>query len=406
MVLFRYKAVTPDGEALEGEMDAVDEASVVARLHEAGHIPVRAEPLAAGRGALRARARGRGGGRVSAVAVAAVARELATLLKAGLPLERALEILVELGEPERLRALLVGVLDRVRSGASLADAFAAQGDAFPVYFVSMVRAGEAGGALDPVLAQLADYMERSRATAETVKSALIYPLILLFTAGVSIIVLMTVVVPQFKPLFEDAGAALPLATRIVIGIADTFQTYWPFMAGGTVALIVVVRLRLRDAPTRLAWDRMLLRLPLAGTLILETEVARFGRTLGTLLRNGVTLLNAMAIVREVHGNTAVAGFVGELAAQVSEGRGLAGPLAEGRLFPRLAVHLVRVGEESGRLDEILLRIADIFDREVQRTMERLLALLVPLLTVGLGMVIAAIIGSVLVAILSINKLAI
>jgi general secretion pathway protein F len=405
MALYRYKAVTAAGEPVEGEMEAADEKTVVARLHDLGHIPVRAEPLVGGRETVRARGGARRTGRVSSGGAGVVARELATLLKAGLPLERALEILVELGETESMRTLLAGVLDRVRGGASLADAFA-QGTAFPVYFVSMVRAGEAGGALDAVLAQLAEYMERSRVAAETVKSALIYPIILLFTAGVSIVILMTVVVPQFKPLFEDAGQALPFATRIVIGAADAFRDYWAFMLGGIAALVLLVKLRLRDPGSRLAWDRMLLRLPLAGELILKTEVGRFGRTLGTLLHNGVMLLNAMAIVREVHTNTFVAAFVGDLAEQVRQGQGLAKPLAEGGLFPTLAVHLVRVGEESGRLDEILLRIADIFDREVQRTMDRLLALLVPVLTIGLGVIIAAIIGSVLVAILSINKLAI
>lgn len=405
MTVFRYKAVSAAGEALEGEMDAPSEAVVITRLHDMGHIPVRAEPLAGGRGAVRT-VRARRGNRVAAGDAGMVARELATLLRAGMPLDRSLEILVELGETDRLRQLLADILNRVKGGASLADAFAAQEAAFPTYFVSMVRAGEAGGALDAVLAQVSEYMERTKVAAETVKSALIYPVILLFMAGISIVVLMTVVVPQFKPLFEDAGQALPLATRIVIGAADAIQAYWLFMAGGICGLYFLIRLRLRDAGARLGWDRFLLRVPMVGELILKTEVARFGRTLGTLLHNGVTLLNAMAIVRDVHTNTFLAQTVGDVTEQVRQGQGLARPLTEAGLFPSLAVHLIRVGEESGKLDDILLRIADVFEREVQRTIDRMLALLVPLLTIGLGVIIAGIIGSVLVAILSINKLAI
>ncbi len=405
MPLFRYKAVSATGEMLEGEMTAPSESAVIERLHDMGHIPVRAEFADrrragfAGFGFLR-------GKRVSDNHVGLVARELATLIKAGLPLDRCLEILVDLGETGNLRDVLADVLNKVRTGISLADAFASQGEAFPNYFVSMVRAGEAGGALETVLAQLAEYMERTRATAETVKSALIYPIILLFTAGVSIVILMTVVVPEFKPLFEDAGQALPLATRVVIAGGDAFRDYWWAGLIGILALTFLFRRSLRDRKFRLAWDRRLLGIPLIGDLIIKTEVARFGRTLGTLLQNGVTLLNAMGIVQEVHFNTVVRDSVGTVTDQVREGQGLAGPLSEERVFPNLAVHLIRVGEESGRLEEILLRIADIFEREVQRTMDRLLALLVPALTIGLGVIIAGIIASVLVAILSINQLAI
>ena len=208
------------------------------------------------------------------------------------------------------------------------------------------------------------------------------------------------VVPEFKPLFEDAGQALPLATRIVIAGGDAFRDYWWAGLVGILALFFLVRRSLRDRKVRLAWDRRLLGIPLVGDLIIKTEVARFGRTLGTLLQNGVTLLNAMGIVQEVHFNTVVRDSVGSVTNQVREGQGLAGPLSDEGVFPNLAVHLIRVGEESGRLEEILLRIADIFEREVQRTMDRLLALLVPALTIGLGVIIAGIIASVLVAILS------
>lgn len=405
MTVFRYKAISPSGEVTEGDLEAPSQAAALAQLQDMGHMPIRAE-LTTGKSPLSNVGYIRWNKRISTREAGIVARELATLLHAGLPLDRSIEILVDLNENETLRKSLQDILNRLKGGSSIADAFASQGKAFPPYFVSMIRAAEASGTLDSVLLQLAEYMERTHTAAETIKSALVYPIILLLMAGISIIVLMTVVVPQFKPLFEDAGQALPLATQIVIAVAEWFQKYWPIMIGSGLLGYLVLRLQVRHPKTRVNWDRFLLSIPLVGDLILKNEVARFGRTLGTLLQNGVTLLNAMVIVRDVHNNAALSQLTGEITERIRQGQGLTRPLTEAGLFPQLAVQLIRVGEESGKLDEILLHIAEIFDREVRSTMDRFLALLVPVLTIGLGILIAGIIASVLVAILSINKLAI
>jgi general secretion pathway protein F len=238
-----------------------------------------------------------------------------------------------------------------------------------------------------------------------VRSALIYPAILLVMAGLSIVVLLTLVVPEFQPLFEDAGEALPLATRVLVAVGGVFERWFWLMALVAIALVLFVRHRLANPGFRRRWDGMMLRLPLFGDLARKIEVARFARTLGTLLGNGVALLGALTIVKDTLSNTVIGAAVEGVADRLKEGKGLAEPMAASGVFPALAVQLVRVGEEVGELETMLTKVADIFDAEVGRTTQRLLSLLVPMLTIGLGMLIAAIIGSVLVAFLSVNELA-
>lgn len=405
MPTFRYKAVSAADEVVEGEMEARSQSAVIERLQELGHLPIRADEVAESKPAGWLSRDLFADRRVPRKAVGLITRELATMQGAGLPLDRSLEILVGMAEKENMRKLLVRVLDAVRGGASLADAVAAEGGAFPRFYVSMVRAGESGGALDSVLARLADFLEKSQALTESIRSALIYPAILLAMAGLSVVLLLTVVVPEFKPLFEDAGEALPVATRIIVGLGEVFARYWWLIALAVVSAAWLLRRRLANPAFRYRWDGLILRLPLFGELVKKIQVARFARTLGTLLQNGVALLGALAIVKDTLGNAVIARAVEEVSARIKEGQGLAEPLAAARVFPDLAIQLVRVGEETGRLEDMLIRVADVYDLETQRTIQRLLDLLVPVLTIGLGLLIAVIIASVLVAFLSVNELA-
>jgi general secretion pathway protein F len=382
MPTYRYKAVGPSGDVIAGEMEAANQSAVVERLQELGHLPVRADEVKEGAAAGWLTRDLFAHRRVPRKAVGLVTRELATLLGAGVPLDRSLEILIDLADKEAVRKLLVRVLDGVRGGSSLAEAMAAQGGGFPPFYISMVRAGESGGALDSVLARLADFLEKSQALRENIRSALIYPAILLVMAGASVVVLLTVVVPEFKPLFEDAGEALPAATRVIVAVGEVFARSWWAMGLAVVALAWLLRRQLANPSFRYRWDGLALRLPLFGDLVKKIQLARLSRTLGTLLQNGVALLGAL-----------------------KEGQGLAGPMTATQVFPDLALHLVRVGEETGQLEDMLFKLADIYDREVERTVQRLLALLVPILTIGLGILIAVIIASVLVAFLSVNELA-
>ncbi len=404
MPWYVYKAVSADGEVLEGELEAPDRSSVVERLRSQGHVPIRAEERKGGGGGVAWRRVARSDRGVGSGEVSLLTRELSILLEAGLPLDRALTTLSTLSSEGPVRRLVDRILERVRGGSSLAEALEAQGTVFPSYYAGMVRAGEAGGALETVLSRLADALERAQALRESVKSALLYPLLVVILAGLSLVVLMTLVVPQFRPLFEDSGAALPLVTELVIGLSDLLRDFWWLFLGLVVLAVVLVRRHNATAAGRLRWDRWLLRWPLVGELLLKIEVARLSRTLGTLLANQVNVLNALSMSMGSLGNRAVIAGLSELRGRLTKGEGLAVPLAEANIFPALAVQLIQVGEESGKLEEMLLRVAAIYDEEVRRTVDRLLALLVPAVIIVLGVVIAVIIGSMLAAILSANEL--
>jgi general secretion pathway protein F len=386
-------------------MEGLSQAVVIERLQGMGLIPIRVEETAsrsqaasAGRGLFRKKG-------VSQDDVAVFTQELATLLKAGLPLDRCLEILIGLSANELVRGLMTEMREEVRGGAALSKAMEVHPDVFSRFYLNMIRAGEAGGALDVVLQRLNEYMERSKELKETVKSALIYPAILVSVAVLSVVILLMWVVPQFSQMFEESGKALPLPTQVVIALGDAVRNYWWVMVLAAVGVYSWFSRQMREPASRYRWDARLLGMPLVGDLVAKLEVARFSRTLGTLLGNGVTLLTALSIVKETLGNTVMSDGVSTVATQLKEGKGLAKPLMAIGLFPKLAVHLVMVGEETGKLQEMLIRIADIYDREVHSAVKRMLALMEPVLILGLGLVIGGIIMSILVAILSVNDLA-
>lgn len=405
MPRFSYKAIKRDGEVQEGEMEAADEAALVRRLQEDGLIPVRTGRAGAGLGGLGRIGRGRRETRLGQQEVALFTRELATLLEAGMPLDRSLQILLELAEGTRTGPLVERVLEEVRGGAALSAALEAQGGVFSRLYVNMVRAGEAGGALQGVLARLADHMERSQELRDSIKSALVYPTILLVVAALSVALLLAFVVPQFAQLFADMGEALPMPTRVVIAAGDLVRDYWWALLLGILAVLTLGRYWLEQPAVRRRWDRRVLRLPLVGDLVTKVQTAHFSRTLATLMENGVPLLSAVGLVREVLTNSRVAESLDAAGEELKRGRGLAEPLTEEAVFPRLALQMLKVGEESGRLEEMLERIANIYDREVRSTVQRLLTLLEPILIVGLGVIVAGIIMSILVAILSVNQMA-
>jgi general secretion pathway protein F len=404
MANFRYKAMTNAGAVVSGTLDAPSKAAAIQQLRGQGHYPISAEPANENDG-LFAQLRGlRIGGGISARAMSAATQELAALIAAGLELDRALGILTKLGNIGALRQPFTAIRARVRDGSSLADAMALE-PAFPKFYVSMVRAGELGGSLEITLRRMADYLSRTAAIRETVTSALVYPAILLFTAGLSIVVILVFVLPEFEPLFAQAGKTLPLPTRIVMNVGDAVRDYWwvPLLAGA--GLYLWLRQALTKPEFRARWDGMRLNLPIFGKLITAIEVERFSRALGTLLANGVSLSAALNHAKEVLRNKKIADLVGETARKLREGKGLAQHLAQAKVFPPLTLDLIQIGEETGKLDEMLLRQADLDEQAIKQTIDRLLALLVPCLTIVLGVIVAGLISSMLVAILSVNDLA-
>jgi general secretion pathway protein F len=407
MPVYRYKAVNNAGDVAAGELEAANESEIVDRLRDQGLMPM--QVVVASGGSLAAqkpaeRRRWFTPRRVTRNNVLNLTAELATLLRAGLPLDRALEILISLADSPPVARLLQEIRDNVRGGKSLSQALDMHRDVFSRFYVNIVRAGEAGGALGTVLTRLADTMERNKELRESVNSALIYPTILIFVAVSSVMILLVYVVPQFQQTFAQAGKALPLPTQIVIVAGTALRKYWWALAIFVFGCVWLFRRRLRQPTVRFRWDRRLLRWPLVGDLVAKVEVARLARTLATLLTNGVTLLAGLSIVRETMNNTVLAQALDGVITRLREGKGFGRPLAETGLYPRLATQMILVGEESGQLEEMLNRVADVYDREVAMAVRRFLAVLEPVLIVGLAVMVICIVLSIWLGIIGMTEL--
>lgn len=393
MPLYRYKALNSRGEVLDGQMEAASDAEVVLRLQEQGHLPVEAMLASAG-GELAWRSLFKPKPFAGARLVQ-FTQQLATLLGAGQPLDRALSILLELPEDEVARRTIQDIRDAVRGGTSLSVALERQHGAFSRLYVNMIRAGETGGSLQDTLQRLADYLERSRALRGRVINALIYPAILMTMVGFSLLFLLGYVVPQFAAMYENLDTELPLFSRFVLALGLFVRDWWwLFIAVPAVGAWLFAR-KWRTPEFRARFDEWLLRQRIVGPIVAKMETARLARTVGTLLRNGVPLLTAMGIGGRIIGNQALIRDVEAAAAEVKNGVGLSVALGKSKRFPRLALQMIQVGEESGALDTMLLKTADTFESETGLALDRMLAALVPAITVILAVVIGFVIMAVL-----------
>ena len=395
MALYRYKALNARGELLDGQMEAAGRDEVAARLQEQGHLPVEARLAseAGGESAWRALFKPKpfAGDRL-----VQFTQQLATLLAAGQPLDRGLTILLELPEDEAARRTIGDIREAVRGGASLSAALERQHGVFGRLYVNMVRAGEAGGSLHEPLQRLAAYLERSRALRARVVNALVYPAILLAMVGLSLLFLLGYVVPQFSAMYDSLEADLPLFSRLVLGLGNVVRDWWIVILAVPLLALVWLERKRREPAFQLRFHGWLLQRKLAGPLVAKLETARLARTLGTLLRNGVPLLAALGIARNVLDNRVLAADVDAAADEVKNGIGLSTALGRGKRFPRLALQMIQVGEESGALDAMLLKAADTFEQETSLAMDRMLAALVPAVT----LVLALVVGLVILAVLS------
>lgn len=402
MPVFSYKAMGADGAVVRGELEARDEADTIDRLMAKGLTPVWAGP-AEGAG-LRLFAPGPGRLRLRDLTL--FTQQLATLLGSGVVLERALTILAGPGNPPRTAALAARLLERLRGGAALSQACAEEGRAFPDYYISLLRAGEAAGAVTGVLQSLAEQLDRAMFIRGRIHSALAYPAFLTVMIGLSLLVIFTVVLPQFEDLFATSRGALPWPTALMLGLRGLLADWWwalLLIIGGGATMAP----RLVQVPTiRHALDRRLITSRLLLGLVKKAEGARLARLVGTLSERGVSLPRALELTADSLGNRALAEEVRGAAQKVKRGQSLAPALSASGLLPALVPQMIAVGEETGNLGEMALKAAAVLERDVQHTIERLLALLTPVMTAIMGGIVALVVGSMILGLMSINDMAI
>ncbi len=404
MTQYAYKATDYSGKIIRGAVEAKDEKGAVGLIHDQGLIPIKIQQAGATQkfsGASNPLALFTG---VSTRDVLMFTQDLSSLIQAGLPIDRALKTLVAVTENRKLQTVIEKILKAVQGGSYLSDAMASHPKAFSDFYVNMIKAGEAGGALDAVLQRLSIFLENTRELKDEIMSALYYPAFIVFTSGVSIIILMIYVIPKFSVLFSDMGQAIPLSTRFLIGFSQWFREYWWSVVIMLAACIYFIYRYGRTQMGGARLDRYKLKLPIIGDIVRNVEVSRFARTLGTLMSSGVPILQAIDLVKDVMGNKVIADALGSIHEKIKEGERLSDRLAEAGVFPSLAVQMITVGEETGNLDQMLMRVAENYEKTVRRTIQRFISLLEPAMILLMGLLVGFIVISMLTAIFSINSI--
>jgi general secretion pathway protein F len=406
MPLFTYRAYDQNGKLTRGQLEAVSREAGLASLHGNGLIPLDFDVATA-----RAKAPWWdrdvfSGGAMPAASLMLFTRELATLVKADLPVDEALKIIsVQPLLPVRVRRVADALHQAVRGGESLAGALSDRGAEFPEYFWRLIQAGETSGSLGETTDDLATFLERAGESRSKLVSALIYPMVLFAAAIAAVTVVMTVLLPTVVPLFKEAGAQVPPALQVLLTLQDFAADYWPLLAAAAIGAGILLMAALRNARLRSRLDRFVLRLPVAGRLVTAHETARFARTYATMSRNGVPILDALRLTGGVLRNRVFSGAIAAATESVKSGSRLSEPLLRSGIFPELSMRLLSIGEQTGQVDTMLLRVAVVFEAAMQRQMLRILTLLTPLLTLLIGGTVGALILTVMNAILSVNELA-
>lgn len=402
MAEFLYKATTLSGQTIEGLMEGKDEENILHSLHQLGYIPIRITSVQKKGTALRLSSLLPK--RVGIKDLLVFTQELSTLISAGLPIDRSLTILGTLTENERLRETVKDLLKRIEGGNSFAEALGYYPRIFSKLYVNMVKAGESGGFLETILSRLAQYLQSTKEIRDYLISVMIYPLILTIVSGISIIILMTFVIPRFGRIFSDMGQAIPVPTQILLMVSHFVRSYW-WVGLGILALVYFgLRTYLQQEERRYQWDQFKLKWVVIGSLIKKVEVARFSRTLGTLLQSGVSILPALNLTKEISQNRVISRSITHVHDRLREGKAMSRSLEETEIFPPLAIQMIGVGEETGRLDEMLIKVAETFEDNVQKALKRAVSLLEPLIILIMGVVVGFIVISMLLAIFSINEI--
>jgi type IV pilus assembly protein PilC len=386
--VWKWEAKTRQGEVRGGEMEAADDAAVKARLSQMGLEPTRVKKKPR---EINIKIPGFGG--VTSKDLLVFTRQFSVMIDAGLPLVQALEIIATQADNREFRRVLMDVKIRVESGSTFADGLAQHPKVFDELFVQLVRAGEIGGILDTILQRLGAYIEKNEKLKRRVKGAMVYPsIVLLVAVGVTLVLLMFVT-PTFEKMFKDFGGAMPAPTQILIDLSHAMTSYWYLIFGIPVALVVAWRAWVGTDRGRRQWDAFVLKVPVFGPLIRKIAVARFTRTLGTMLSSGVPILDALEIVAKSAGNKVIERAVLVVRTRIAEGKNIAGPLADTKVFPPMVVQMIGVGEATGAMDTMLEKIADFYDDEVDVAVGALTSMIEPIMMIFLG----GVVGGFLVA---------
>lgn len=407
MPVYAYRGLTSEGRNVNGIVDADSPKGARFKLRRSGVFPTELREERAAKAAARSQADfslARYLERITPQDLALMTRQLSTLVGAGLPLVECLGALIEQTENQRLKRALSQVREHVTEGGALADALRDQPRVFSDLYCNMVRAGETSGALDVVLERLADYTESSSRLRNKVRSALTYPILMgIISAGI-LFFLVSYVVPRVTRIFAETHQALPTMTVVLLAVSGFLQTYWWLMLSLIALAVVLLRVAVRTPTGRLRYDGYVLRIPYAGALLKKVAMARFARTLSTLLRSGIPLLLSLDIVKNVVNNTLLSQAIESARDSIREGQSVAPPLKKSGLFPPLLIHMIGVGEKSGDLEEMLSRAADAYDNEVETSIASLTSILEPLIVIFMGAVVLFIVLAILVPIFELNQL--
>ena len=383
------------GAIVEGTIEAADEKSAIERLKNSGVIPLK---VAAPEEGIRKKITLRS----SKGDLLTFTTELSVLLSAGLPLDRSLNILSEISENKEMKNVIQSVLKSIREGTSFSEALQKHSRIFPKLYVNMIRAGEAGGVLDVVLEKLNEFLESTKALKDHIVSVMVYPIILTVTGGISIIILLTFVLPKFSTIFAELGGSIPLPTQILLTFSNTMKSYWWIVLSVIIAGWFIFSNYVKSDIGRYKWDAF--KLKVMGDVIKKLETARFCRTLGTLLKSGVPLLQALNNAKDVISNQVIASAIDAVPEGAKEGKSIAVSLSNANVFPPLALSMIKVGEETGQLDNMLIKVASTYEKSLNVAIKRFVSLLEPAMILGMGLVIGFIVISMLMAIFSITEL--
>jgi len=405
MPVYSYVGLSPEGKNITGIIDAESARAARLKLRRSGVFPTEVNESTAEASSPRAsRSLNRLFERVSPQELAVVTRQLSTLVSAGLPLVDCLSALIDQVDSERLKSMLTQTRERVNEGSSLADALHEHPKVFSDLYVNMVRAGEASGALDVVLLRLADYTESTATLRSKLRSALTYPAIMLVFGGLILFFLLSYVVPKITRLFLESKQVLPLPTRVLMAVSGMLATWWPVLLVLLVATLFALRYYVRTPSGRARYDLWVLTVPVFGKLSQKIAVARFSRTLSTLLRSGIGLLPSLDIVKNIVDNKVLFDATEAARDAIREGQSIAPPLKKSGIFPPLMIHMIAVGEKSGQLEEMLFKTAETYEAEVDTTIATLTTLLQPVMTIFMGSVVLFIVLSILLPIFQMSQL--